>query len=162
MKFRQVAALGIGMIFLMGASQEGCNSADDQDRRQQEGMLEQARSQAGLPSITHFQEKKNLKMIMELRDQEALQTWTYLVAEQTGQLVLLGRSMGYGIPAATQYTNPMKHSGYGSYALPQADPNGLFSPTSAEGTWVMLLDGEGQPHPTYVEPRIIVSTFPLK
>ena len=47
--------------------------------------------------------------------------------------------------------------------LPQADPNGLFSPPSAEGTWVMCKDpNSDKVEPIYSEPRIIVSTFPLK
>ena len=45
--------------------------------------------------------------------------------------------------------------------MPQADPNGLFSPESAEGTWVLCSDpsGNGETRPVYVEPRIIVSPF---
>jgi hypothetical protein len=43
-----------------------------------------------------------------------------------------------------------------------ADPNGLYTPASADGTWVLCLN----PHtkhlePQYVEPRVIVSTYPL-
>ena len=46
--------------------------------------------------------------------------------------------------------------------VPQADPNGLFSPASADGTWVMCLNPEtNQAAPLYVEPRIIVSPFEL-
>ena len=46
--------------------------------------------------------------------------------------------------------------------LAQADPNGLFSPGSAEGTWIMCKDPKGPDvRPVYVEPRVIVSPFPL-
>jgi hypothetical protein len=167
MKLKYLLALPACALFLMGAD-GGCerrNTADEVDQRQQEQMMAQARAQAGLPSIVNFQEKKNLKMILELRDQEKLNTYTYLFAENSGQLVFLGRSIGYGIPAATQYTNPQKAeyvANHGYMVMPQADPNGLFSPASAEGTWVMLVDDKGEPHPIYVEPRIIVSPFPLK
>jgi hypothetical protein len=47
------------------------------------------------------------------------------------------------------------------HTLPQAEPNGLFMPSSAEGTWLMLLDSKNEPHPVYIEPRIIVSPFSL-
>jgi hypothetical protein len=48
-------------------------------------------------------------------------------------------------------------------ALPQADPNGLFSPTSAEGTWVMCKDPKGgEVKPVYIEPRIVVSPFKME
>ena len=82
----------------------------------------------------------------------------------TGKLVFVGESIGYGIPAATQYTNPQKHvyGSTGNYTLPQADPNGLFSPASAEGTWVLMKDPNGDKVvPVYIEPRIIVSPFKL-
>ena len=49
------------------------------------------------------------------------------------------------------------------YALPQADPNGLFMPASAEGTWLMLINPKtNQPSPVYIEPRVTVSPFPLE
>lgn len=136
-----------------------CDSTDRIDRDRQEQMLKEAQAQAGLPAIKNFQEKKLLKMIMEMRDQAKLQTYTYLVNEMTGKPVFFARSIGFGIPAATQYTNPQKASGNG-YALPQADPNGLFSPESAEGTWILLInEATGEASPVYVEPRVIVSPF---
>ena len=128
-------------------------------------MLREATAQTGMPNITNFRERKLLKDILELRDQDGLVTFTYLVAEQTGKLTYLGQSIGYGIPAATQYTNPQKVEYYtnsGYLSLPQADPNGLFSPASAEGTWVMLKDPQGDKvRPVYIEPRIVVSPFKL-
>ena len=46
--------------------------------------------------------------------------------------------------------------------IPQPEPNGLFMPTSAEGTWVMLKDPNSDlVAPVYVEPRIVSSPFRL-
>ncbi|MBI3634525.1 MAG: hypothetical protein HY228_02810 [Candidatus Yonathbacteria bacterium] len=120
-----------------------------------------------MPAIKNFRERKILKEILELRDQEGLVTYTYLWNEYNGQKVFLCNSIGYGIPYATQYSNPQKDTFYTSsssahIALPQADPNGLFSPASAEGTWVFCKNPNGKDvRPIYVEPRIIVSPFPL-
>ena len=103
-------------------------------------------------------------MILELRDQENLLCYCYLQSEMTGKLHFVGKCVGYGIPYATEYTNPMKAftmAGPTAVTTPQADPNGLFMPSSAEGTWVMLLDPEGKPHPVYFEPKVVVSPFPL-
>ena len=114
-----------------------------------------------MPSVPNFRERKLLKDIIEMRDQDGLVTYTYIVAEATGQLILLGESIGYGIPASTQFTNPMKREGV-EITLPQADPNGLFSPSSSDGTWVMLKDPRGDKvRPVLVEPRCIVSPFKL-
>ena len=67
-------------------------------------------------------------------------------------------SIGYGISSATQFTNPQKiaASAQGGYAvLPQADPNGLFSPASAEGTWVLCkVPGSDKIEPQYIELEI--------
>jgi hypothetical protein len=154
------------LLFLL----TGCNSpptADQTQTEQQEKILKEATAQTGMPSIINFRERKLLKQIYELRDQKGLITYTYIVAENTGKLIFLGESIGYGIPAATQYTSPSKIEYHGSQSggnvvIPQADPNGLFSPSSAEGTWIMLYDKEKKEAvPVYVEPRIIVSPFKL-
>ena len=162
MKLTKYTALDI-------ASWDKEDSSDITQRKKQEKILAEGTAQVGMTGIKNFREKKLLKDILELRDQNGLLTYTYIVVEQTGALVLLGQSIGYGIPASTQFTSPqkpdifVKHGiTHGVVTLPQADPNGLFSPSPAEGTWVMMKD----PHsdavkPVYVEGRIIVSPFKL-
>ncbi|MFH0873947.1 MAG: hypothetical protein V1846_03905 [Candidatus Komeilibacteria bacterium] len=156
--------LGAAFIALTG---ETCSSgsSDDLQQQAQEKLLLEANAKTGMPSIINFRERKLLKLILELRDQEGLVTWTYTFSEVTGKLTFLGESIGYGLPYATQYTNPEKleyYSGSGHYVLPQADPNGLFSPSSAEGTWVLLKDpNSSKVAPIYVEPRVVVSPFKL-
>jgi hypothetical protein len=158
-------AIALFLVFVVELT--GCTYKDSTDRiqqKQQEKLLAEGSAQTGMPSIKNFRERKLLKDILELRDQEGLTTYTYIVAEMTGKLVFLGESVGYGIPYATQYTNPQKfewtHSNLGT--LPQADPNGLFSPASAEGTWVLMKDpASNSVKVVYVEPRIIVSPFKL-
>lgn len=147
----------------------GCDefqpSSDQQQHDQQERLLKEGSAQTGMPAIKNFRERKLLKEILELRDQASLSTWTYTYAENSGKRIFLCNSIGYGIPYATEYTNPSKiadsyQSGYA--ILPQADPNGLFSPSSAEGTWIMCKDPKGPDvRPVYVEPRVITSPFPL-
>jgi hypothetical protein len=159
------------ILFLIVIS--GCDerpqTSDEIQRKQQEQMLQEGTSQVGMPAIKNFRERKLLKQILELRDQEGLVTYTYLYNEREGKLVFLGETVGYGIPYSTQFTNPEKIERYyyagGPYhyeALPQADPNGLFSPGSAEGTWVLLKNPNGKEvEPVYIEPRIVVSPFRL-
>jgi hypothetical protein len=152
----------LAATFLFGCMEDG---SDQKLGAQQENLMNEATRQVGMPAIVNFQERKLLKQILELRDQEHLICYAYIMPEMTGKLVFIGKCLGYGIPYATQYTNPQKqvYPGYhdGSI-LPQADPNGLFMPDNAEGTWLMLLDKQGNPHPVYIEPRVIVSPFPLE
>ncbi len=163
-------------IFLMGDSCDVPRTSDDIQKEQQEAMLQEGTAQTGMPAIKNFRERKILKDILELRDQNGLMTYTYLenmnptpVVGHTalgGKLTFVGESIGYGIPYATEYTNPQKYDsvrtsqGYTYVTLPQADPNGLFSPASAEGTWVLMLNPiTKKAEPQYFEPRVVVSTF---
>lgn len=145
---------------LVSVALAGCvESSDSKQNKQQEELSMRSVESVGLPGITKFQERRTLKQILELRDKE-IATYSY-TQDMNGRLHLLCKSIGYGIPYATQYTNPMKHSSQG-LALPQADPNGLFSPASAEGTWVLCLNKETrQMSPVLAEPRLVVSPFPL-
>jgi hypothetical protein len=134
------------------------------ERRKQEELSMQAVTQVGMPAITNFAEKRMMKDILELRDKNVA-TVTYLVG-MNNQLTKVCDSVGYGLPYATQYTNPQRvayDSGHGSVTLPQADPNGLYSPASADGTWVLCVDHkDGKAKPVYIEPRILVSPFPIQ
>jgi hypothetical protein len=132
------------------------------ERRKQEELTMQAVTQVGMPAITNFAEKRMMKDILELRDQNVATT-AYIV-DMNGKLHKVCTAVGYGLPYATQYTNPMRISGdgHGYVTLPQADPNGLYSPASADGTWVLCVDPKsGKPKPVFIEPRVIVSPFPL-
>lgn len=153
------------LAFVFVACGQYPQSSDKVQRDQQETLLREATSQVGMPSIKNFRERKILKDILELRDQDGLVTYTYVWNEFNGKLVFLGETIGYGIPYATQFTNPEKYAentSGGPVILPQADPNGLFSPASAEGTWVLMRNpNTGKVSPIYIEPRIIVSPFPL-
>lgn len=146
---------------------ERADTSDDIQRKQQETILREGTSSVGMPAVKNFRERRLLKDILELRDQANVSTYTYLQSSVSGRLVYLCDSIGYGIPYATQFTNPQKVEQYitpgGHYAwvaIPQADPSGLFSPSAADGTWVMCKDPNGADvKPVFIEPRIVVSPF---
>ena len=143
--------------------------SSDQDMKvQQEAVMKEAVAQTGMPAIKNFRERKIMKDILEMRDQQGLVTYTYTYAEQTGKKIFFCQSVGFPIPTSTQYTNPEKVQvysntyGWGNVTIPQPDPNGLFSPASAEGTWVMCKDpSSDKVGAVYVEPRVITSPFKL-
>ena len=156
--------IGLGFFTLSLAGCDAQPSSDQQQKQAQEALSQQSNMVVGMPAITKFAEKRILKDILELRD-KMLPTYTYLAGDMNG---VIGEkvcdSLGYGISSATQYTNPQKvveRSQAGYAVLPQADPNGLFSPASAEGTWVLCkVPGSDKVEPQYIEPRIIVLTYP--
>jgi|ERR1035437_8144339 hypothetical protein len=158
------------ILLIVGLSSSDGDCGDKKDpsdikqHDMQEKLLQEGVAQTGMPAIKNFRERKMLKDILELRDQDGLATYTYLYNEFAGKLQFLGESIGYGIPYATEYTNPQKVTGYDGHeiAIPQADPNALYSPSSAEGTWVLLKNPNGKDvQPVYIESRIIVSPFKL-
>ena len=165
MKFMLLASLLVPLVSGSSDCDED-KSSDSIQQKQQETILAEGTSQVGMPAIKNFRERKLLKDVLELRDQENFSTFTYLWSEQRGAWVFFCNSIGYGIPYATEFTSPQKDIYNGSssvhFAMPQADPNGLFSPSSAEGTWVMCKDPNGPTvKPVYLEPRVIVSPFEL-
>lgn len=166
---KRVGGLLALMALFLVTSAEDCDGerhdSDHVQRIQQEAILAEGTASVGMPAIKNFRERRLLKDIFEMRDQSGLSTFTYLVNMQ-GSLVLLCQSIGFGIPYATQFSNPQKvgyaSTNVGVATLPQADPNGLFSPASADGTWVMCKDPHGTDvRPVFVEPRIVVSPFRL-
>jgi hypothetical protein len=154
--------LVVPLVALLTACLETPPTSGQIERKKQEELSLQAVQQVGMPAIVNFAEKRMMKDIMELRDQNVATT-TYLVG-MNNQLTKLCTSIGYGLPYATQYTNPQKpvYEVHGNITLPQADPNGLYSPASADGTWVLCVDKkDGKAKPVFVEPRVIVSPITL-
>ena len=136
------------------------NSTDKQIQEKQEQMQQQQLAQTGLPGITNFTEAKLVKHLYELRDQKIL-TYAY-IPDMNGKLWHLCDSIGYGLPYGVQFSNPEKMMDRGT--LPQSEPNGLFMPATAEGTWITCINpnSSGDIAPVYVEPRVIVSPFKLR
>lgn len=175
MHFTRLSFLSLFIfIFTTGFLFDGCKSlgdaetTDSQVAEQTDQMMSEANKQVGMPNINNWNQKKIVRDLYELLDQEGLQTHTYIV-NMHGEKIYLGRSIGYGIPASVQFSNPEKIAkdagDFGQYAddikMPQPEPNGLFMPEGLDATWVFLLDGDGNPRPVYLEPQILVSPFKL-
>ena len=158
----KAAAVLLTLGFLDASQCSTGNDADQTQSQNQETMQEQAVAQVGLPNIVNFREMRTLKLVEELADQ-SVPTYAYLYNPFHNCFQYLGPAFGYPIPYATQYTNPgkVKYAGEtGIAVLPQADPNGLFKPPSAAGTWVLMRDPtDGQLKPQYIEDNVENFTF---
>jgi len=168
-----LVAIGWGAVASYRSEAEAVTkSSDGSIQVQQEQVMKEMVAQTGLPAIKNFQEKKMMKMLYELRDREDLVCHAYLFNVMTGEVgQYLGKCIGYGLPASTQYSNPQKLGSldggeYGArnpYLQAQAEPNGLFMPEGLSATWLMMIDPkDNTPRPVYIEPAIIVSPFKLK
>lgn len=152
---------------LLTACDVPAESSTTVEKHAQEQLSKQAAVAVGMPAIVNFTEKRQLKAILELRDQAHLTTYTYTL-DMNGKRhkVCPTTSSGFGIPYATQFTNPqmvaVNEYQHGVVTLPQADPNALFSPASADGTWILCLHPVTKElAPTYIEPRVVVYLFEM-
>lgn len=132
-----------------------------------ETLLKEAVRQVPLPNIVNFFERRMVKTLYELRDNPEYKTITYITTLD-GKFVKVCDSIGYGINASIQFSNPEKmihgssSHGYGATFTHQAEPNGLFMPEGLDATYVMCLNPEdNELAPVYLEQEITVSPFPL-
>lgn len=161
--------LVIATMILSSCGEAPKPSADNELQKKTEVAAAEANRQVGMPAIVNFQEKKNLKWIYELCDQEEMICHAYLFNSLKGEIgQYLGKCIGYGIPYSTQFSNPNKNLDDGGYngmantLMPQAEPNQLFKPEGLSATWLIMVDPKtNKPRPVYVEPTIIVSPFKL-
>lgn len=150
-------------LLVLGACDFPLDSDEIQGQRQ-EHILQEGIAKVGMPNIVNFRELKTMKDIIELRDQEGYVTYTYTYSEVTGEYRFFCVSIGYPLPYATQFTNPEReeYAPNGSITLPQADPNGLYSPANAEGTWVMCKRPDSTDlGAVYVEPKLTTVPWPM-
>jgi hypothetical protein len=165
---RSFILLLIALPLCAFSSDGGCDDSHTGDKAQveaQQKLTDNAAQQIGMPGVTNFTEKKIMRRLYEMRDHNVA-TYTYIM-DMNGKLHHVCDSYGYGLPYGTQFTSPERpayayetHEA-GNVTLPQAEPNGLYMPSSAEGTWVICASTKGEFTPMYLEPRVIVSPFRL-
>jgi hypothetical protein len=141
-----VANVMVWFLFVYNQS-----TSDQLQHTQQEALLRAADAAIGMPVLVNFEERKMLKRILEIRDQ-AINTTTYIV-DMNGHPHKICDSIGYGFPYSTQFTNPLQKP-LKTVVLSHAEPNGLFSPSSSEGTWISCVDPVNKHiQVVYAEPR---------
>ena len=158
---------GIAMALAASSCDAPAQSSDQIQAQQNERLAREATQAVPMPAITNFTEKRMVKWLYELRDRPNYRTYTYLVNLE-GKLVFLCDSVGYGINASIQFSNPEKltRADMGQYTgdipMPQAEPNGLFMPEGLAATYVMCSDpAKKEVVAVYVEPEIVVSPIKL-
>jgi hypothetical protein len=150
-------------LFLLLAASSATSSSCDSDHHEREDVERQQMLyvQNQPPPFFNWSLERHLMIQLYKARNERVPTYSYVVAPLTGKVVTSCPSLGYPIPATTQLTNPLKPSGNG-YALPQAEPNGLYTPPATHGTWVMCLGPEGKVEPSYWELDVLTFPRPMK
>ena len=161
------------LLALSPSDSNGCTSTTDEAANQQSQAqaqsLLQANEAVGMPAITHWQERRMVKDLPTRRSETSpSRPHAYLVNEMRGcpRLHQVHRS-ATGCRTAPQFTAPEKDiyattSSSVHHNIPQPEPNGLYIPEAAEGTWLLMKDpGSPDVKPVYFEPRIVVTPFRL-
>lgn len=147
------ALLGVAaFVFLTAEACTNANSNYEEARKVNEQQLSYTKTQA-IPKFTFSQDRDTLIQIYMLKN-EARNTYSVFSSNGTGEQRFQCPSVGYAIPADTQLTAPESTNG-----VPQAEPNGLFSSTNTDGTWVLCVRANGEVVPVYTELK--VTTFPF-
>lgn len=160
---RNVIFAALATISLTACEPDQTGARRESDATKQ--LMNQTSTVVGMPAVKNFTEKRQLKMLYELRDNADLVTYSYYV-DMAGKLhkICPGVSVGYGMPFSAQFTAPAVDNYYSSGATittHQPEPNGLYMPDSTSATWV-ICQIEGELKPIYVEPQIIVSLTPME
>jgi hypothetical protein len=158
---------------LLLANQGGCEaqpkptSAQATEQHMQNLQMEQFLRNQPVPSFDFSLERHILIKLYGAR-QRATNTFSVVQSPFTGKVLWSCASIGFPLPYATQLTNPQQvqwkgglHE-YSSAVLAQQEPNGLFTPASAEGTWVPCVDEKGNLTPVYEEKKVTVFLRPMQ
>ena len=169
-KFMGIPVAGLMTVIFLGAGTASCDdqafkNTNEIQAQQQEQITKEAALEIGMPRITHHREQRLLKELYELRDQSDLITYTYIWSEYLGKYRFVCKSLGFPLPYSTQYSAPTVTKGDSFHALieePQSEPNNLYPPASADGTWIMCVSDDGNKiNPTYEEPKVTTLLNPL-
>jgi hypothetical protein len=153
--------------FMVITTLTGCvpPSSSGQMAQRQEQQLQQSVGKVGIPYLPNARELQLIHDIYQLRDKPT-PTYVYVFSSMQGCFVYLGSAIGYPIPYAAQMTSPRVPYSAGATSQTlrkgddQAEPNGLFMPESAEGTWIMVPKPDsttGEVEARYFEERINVT-----
>ncbi len=162
MKTTAIAALSACGLLASGCGYQP-PSAEQQASAQQEQISERAQAEVGIYQPTNFTRKRLANRIGQMLDSPNLATISYAQGLD-GRLRCIGHTIGFPLPSATQTTSP-SHFEVRPHVLgtpmsteyevmPQSDPDQLYSPTSADGTWVLLVNSKGDAAPAYFEGHV--------
>ena len=122
----------IAILFFLALFTFGCESI--------ERATQQARKDAVVdaPSLTDFVPANMFARTMEEQD-KGVHAYAYMLVPMTGKFFFVCEAAAFPYPGGTQYTAPQIPYGNSYHAItsvPQADPNTLYTPETADATTV--------------------------
>lgn len=170
--------LAIGLALVVGLCGAGGSCSDNTPERSsaatheqdtQNRQMEQFMRNQPVPSFDWSLERHMLIQLYAAR-QRATNTFSVVQSDYTGKILWQCNSIGFPLPYSTQLTNPQQvvgrtfstgGNGVAAVAIGQQEPNGLFPPPTADGTWVPCVDEKGKITPVYEEKHVTVFLRPV-
>lgn len=153
LKRRWLAVAVAALLAVLAASLAACgpnngNSTELNDQRSQTNTYE---TNQRIPHFNYSQERQNL-IDIETMQTQAVQTTTFFMELGVRDPIGSCPSIGFGIPDSASLTNPLQGApNDGQIAVGQMDPNGIYAPTSSQGTFVICLTATGSPYIDRIE-----------
>lgn len=150
------------VIVLLALALTGCGGADAAERQTVEQQQKQYVTSQPVPQFDWSLERHVMVELYKARN-NAVSTYSITYSDYRGVITWACASIGYPIPGGTQLTNPEKlaYESSSSATLPQAEPNGLFSPGTSAGTYVMCVNSDGTISPVYIEDYVRTYSYPV-
>ena len=149
----------VGLLLVLFASVAGCANTDDRVEMQVEQQQQQYVNAQPVPQFDWSLERHVMIELYKARN-NAVSTYSITYSDFRGVITWGCPSIGYPIPGGTQLTNPEKVE-YASVTLPQPEPNGLYTPGTSAGTYVMCVNLDGTVSPVYVEDYVRAYPYPV-
>jgi hypothetical protein len=152
-------AIAVGLTLLGMGCDEPANQREARAVDDQQALYVQNQP----APVFNYSLPRHLMVELYKAKNQNLATYSYVISPYTGKVIWYSPSLGYPIPGGTQLTNSQaRDSSTSTVVLPQAEPDGLYTPSTSEGTYVMCVDSDGMVTPAYVEDHVLCSVVPLK
>jgi len=152
------------LLLCIVLSASACDYTPAQTSSESDQVNDQQTTYANNQQLHHYDYSPERDELQQIYDARMKLTNTWTVIYSMGKPVFVCPSRGYPIPYTTQLTNPENWVGTG-VAIPQAEPNGLYTGTST-ATWVLCIrtlpGGGSEIDPVYSEPDALAFSYPVK
>lgn len=153
------------LVFVLLTAQDCADTNVQKELAQQDLGQASLLNNQPVPDLGGYSFERDIVIKTYLARNRTIATYTYTMTEIDAKIIEICASIGYPIPYATQLTNPQRtaYPGYrDSAVVGNPEPNGLYSPDSAEGTLVNCVNPDGSVTPTYWEPRVFAFPYRIR
>lgn len=147
-------------IVVLAIVLSGCGSAQSDDYYAQQPKLKAIIDNQPAPDLNGHSFERGVVIAMYLARNQNVSTHTYTLTIE-GKIIKICDSIGFPIPYATQITPPYVPYGGNGSTMPNPEPNSLYSPDNAEGSYVACVAEDGTLAPSYWEPRVFALPYEI-